>query len=311
MEDVYISPKDIPTAQNYDVRTSSFFQDHEELPTPEEVRSRARTQYLSGKLWGWKGRRVTDGYNGRPVPAVFEEMNLFVKWGCEVEISEAQVLYVIRNNLGDSVPVPEIYGWRVDGDEKFLYMEVINGKTMEEQWAELEEDDRLRICSQLRTILENLRRLRQPLNQEFVGNIIRKNYREKALFLDSQSGTGPFTSVKSFHDWYIQQYKRMLSDPETVPEPYRAKLPDSSQITFTHGDLHRSNIILTPSEPRKVAAIIDWEQSVWLPAYWEDCKARWTASYSGEWVVDYLPLIIDHDENIREAWQYYTDPVGS
>jgi len=103
----------------------------------------------------------------------------------------------------------------------------------------------------------------------------------------------------------------MVPDPETIPEPYREMLPDNSEIVLTHGDLHRSNIILTLSHPPQVAALIDWEQSAWLPAYWEDCKAYWTTSYSDEWAVKYLPHIVDHDENIVEAWRYYTNPVGA
>jgi len=101
-----------------------------------------------------------------------------------------------------------------------------------------------------------------------------------------------------------------MPDPETVLEPYRKDLPDDSEIVFTHGDLHRSNIIVSCTPPR-VAAIIDWEQSGWLPAYWEDCKAHWTSTYLGNWAVQYLPLILDQHEKTREAWDYYTDPVGS
>ena len=148
------------------------------------------------------------------------------------------------------------------------------------------------------------------INIKYPGSITRGNYYERALFLYSQSETGPFTSVKDFHDWFILQYKRKMPDPETVLEPYRKDLPDDSEIVFTHGDLHRSNIIVSCTPPR-VAAIIDWEQSGWLPAYWEDCKAHWTSTYLGNWAVQYLPLILDQHEKTREAWDYYTDPVGS
>jgi hypothetical protein len=34
--------------------------------------------------------------------------------------------------------------------------------------------------------------------------------------LISQSETGPFASVTDSHAWFIQQYKRMMTDPETV-----------------------------------------------------------------------------------------------
>lgn len=153
------------------MRTSSFFQHQSQLPSPEEVRSRARAQYLAGTQWGSKERRVTTGYNRHPTPAVFEfeEILLFVKWGSSVKITEAQTLYAIRNICGSSVPVPEVYGWRTDGDQMFLYMEAIRGKTLETVWDELKEDDRLRICGDLRTILRNLRQLSQDPSDRFIG----------------------------------------------------------------------------------------------------------------------------------------------
>jgi aminoglycoside phosphotransferase (APT) family kinase protein len=103
----------------------------------------------------------------------------------------------------------------------------------------------------------------------------------------------------------------MVPDPETIPEPYREMLPDDSEIVLTHGDLHRSNIILTLSHPLQVAALIDWEQSAWLPSYWEACKAYWTTSYSEEWAEKYLPHIVGYNEDLLEAWRYYTNPVGA
>ncbi|KAF2280463.1 kinase-like protein [Westerdykella ornata] len=301
-----------PKAANFDVRPSSFFQHHDQLPSPEEVRSRARAQYSAGTYWGWRTGGVKERYNRRPTPAVFEEMSLFVKWGSEIKVIEGQTLYALRHSCGDSVPVPEIYGWRTDGHETFLYMEAISRTTLEDVWSGMEEDDRLRICSELRTILHNLRQLKQSPEDKFIGSITRGNYYERALFFESQSETGPFTSVKDFHDWYTLQYKRKMPDPETVPEPYRKELPDDSEIVFTHGDLHPSNIIISSAPPR-VAAVIDWEQSAWLPGYWEHCKAHGTHNKLSGWYVKYLPLILDGlpgDERIRDAWWYYTDPVG-
>ncbi|KAJ4293264.1 hypothetical protein N0V90_008546 [Kalmusia sp. IMI 367209] len=179
-------------------------------------------------------------------------------------------------------------------------MEAIRGQTLEDVWTKLNEDDRLHICGELRTILHNLRQLKQYPSDRFIGSITRDSYFERALFLESQSETGPFTSVKDFHDWFIQQYKRKMPNPETVLEPYRKDLPDDSEIVFTHGDLHRSNIIIS-STPLRVATLVDWEQSGWLPAYWEDCKAHWTATYLGEWAVNYLPLILDQYESTRDV----------
>jgi aminoglycoside phosphotransferase len=172
MKGAFITPSDVPKAASFDVRTSSFFQHHDQLPSPEEVRSQARAQYVAGTHWGRKERNVNEGYNSRPSPAVFEEMSLFVKWGAEINITEGQTLHALRNSCGDSIPVPEIYGWRIDGGETFLYMEAISGKTLEEAWPDMKEDDRLRICSELRVILHNLRQIRQDPIDKFVGKLV-------------------------------------------------------------------------------------------------------------------------------------------
>ena len=34
---------------------------------------------------------------------------------------------MIRTYLGHEVPVPEVYGWCLDGEETFIYMELIRG----------------------------------------------------------------------------------------------------------------------------------------------------------------------------------------
>jgi hypothetical protein len=98
-------------------------------------------------------------------------MSLCVKWGAKINITEGQVLYALRNSCGDSVPVPEIYGWRVDGGETFLYMEARSGKTIEDAWPEMIEDDRLRICSEIRAILHNLRQIKQDPMDKFIGEL--------------------------------------------------------------------------------------------------------------------------------------------
>jgi len=67
-------------------------------------------------------------------------------------------------------------------------------------------------------------------------------------------------------------------DPSLIPDPFRDSLPDNSPITFTHADLHPSNILVTSDAPYRVVAIIDWHQSGWYPDYWEYYKATYTAS---------------------------------
>ena len=133
------------------------------------MRSQARAQYLAGTHWGNKERVVTTGRNRRPSPAFFESIGVFVKWGSHIRIAEGHSLYAIRQHLENAVPVPEIYGWRTDGNEVFLYMEAISGKSLEQSWPEIEENDRSRICRDLRIMVDTVRQLKQDPSDSFIG----------------------------------------------------------------------------------------------------------------------------------------------
>lgn len=72
------------------------------------------------------------------------------------------------------------------------------------------------------------------------------------------------------------------------PDPWRAFLPDSSNVCFTHADLHLQNIIISgePGE-RQPSGIVDWGQAGWYPGWWEYCKAL---------------LLTGHHMWYREGW---------
>lgn len=69
-----------------------------------------------------------------------------------------------------------------------------------------------------------------------------------------------------------------------------------------------------------MAAVIDWGQSGWYPAYWEYCKARRVIvdrtylddNTQEEWRTTYLPLILDlvHDETYYHPWLYFVLSKG-
>ena len=166
---VRLTPSMIPDASNFDTKDSSFFDKWTQLPSSQQVREKAKEQWASGTSLD-KRRAFSYGERHiRPPPAVFEDMDLVVKWGVEVEIAEAQSVYAVNRFLNGRVPVPEIYGWRTDGDEKFLYMQYVHGQTLEEAWDSLEHNERDTVCRQLRTICDSLRQLEQDPSDTFIG----------------------------------------------------------------------------------------------------------------------------------------------
>lgn len=308
---VRLTPSMIPNSPNFDVEDSTFFSKWSQLPSPKEVRAQAEAQHLLGVNPDDRKVHSLTAPFLRPPPVIFENMRLFVKWGSAVRVSEAQCLYAVRRFLGDDVPVPEVYGWRTDGDEKFIYMEYTEGQTLEKVWDVMEPGDQISICHELRTIYDNLRQLEQDSSDPFIGNVVREPLYDRAFHIKYMSEAGPFATVRDFHDWFTFLYRRPMSDPYSVPvEPFRHDLPDNSTIKFTHGDLHRSNIIVTPRPPYHILAIVDWEQSGWLPAYWEARKAQYTADRSEEWSTRHLPIILDQYTSTWDPWDYYTMAMG-
>ena len=130
------------------------------------------------------------------------------------------------------------------------------------------------------------------------------------IFTDSTKPTaGPFSGVREFHDWLSNLTKRYFADPANVPDPMRPMLPDNAPIIFTHGDLHPSNIMISAVGPCRVLAIIDWQQSGWYPAYWEYCKAAYTAIPDGEWEIEYLPRFLEIPGGY-DIWEHYSRTLG-
>ncbi|KAJ5081959.1 Aminoglycoside phosphotransferase [Penicillium argentinense] len=301
----------IPKSPVFDAKSSRFFERFARLPSPDEVRKQAETQHLEGLCLDERKSFSIAGPHVRPPPVVFKDLGLFVKWGTAMSISEGQCLWAIGQRLKDHVPVPEIYGWREDGNEVFIYMEYLHAQTLEQAWDVMEPAERVSVCSELRTIFDNLRQLEQGPEDRFIGNIVRSSLYDRAIHVESMSEAGPFNSVQEFHDWFTFLHRRPMPNPYSVPiEPFRHDLPDDCPIKFTHGDLHRSNILITQSRPYHIVAIIDWEQSGWLPAYWEARKAQFTADRNEDWSKVYLPMILCQFMSTWDPWDYYTTAMG-
>lgn len=120
---------------------SSFFKGNRSnvcLPTPAEVRA------LSGRT-----------STSRELPTRFKHLNLIVKWGPDVTVSEAQSLWAIKMVLGNEVPMPELCGCQVDGHDVFIYMEYVHGETLAARWDSLTNADKTSVCDHLKQIISS------------------------------------------------------------------------------------------------------------------------------------------------------------
>ncbi|EUC63002.1 phosphotransferase enzyme family protein [Rhizoctonia solani AG-3 Rhs1AP] len=184
----------------------------------------------------------------RPPPVHYLSLGLTVKYGRTVSTAEGQCMWAVRQLLGNVVPVPEVYGWTVEAGVSYIYMEHIPGETLSDRWDSLSESEKRDICHQLRTMVGHLRTIEQPNGEKFIGTVSRRPPLDHAF--KHSCPMGPFTSVAEFHDLFAK-LPWLGCDPSDPPHPFRAHLPDDVPIAFTHGDLHRGNIIVSSAQEGK------------------------------------------------------------
>ncbi|KAK2799671.1 hypothetical protein FQN51_006803 [Onygenales sp. PD_10] len=263
------------------------------LPAPSEVTARS-----------------TDFKNtSQPTPVRFEHLNLIVKFGPRVTVEEALCLHMIRRILPDKVPVPEVYGWKVEGGTVFIYMELIQGETLHDRWDSLSGSDRSSICDELHEIISSLRQVGQDPTDPFIGSIARRPLLDYVF--ESMPSGGPFKNIKEFNDWFSALPQHWVPDSRKYPDPYRKFLPDTGAIKLTHGDLHRGNIMISSTSPPRVLAVVDWAHAGWYPDYWEYCKALYTSHYNDEWRTVWIPKFLSPYTMEYDIFAEYINQMGA
>lgn len=129
-----------------------------ELPSPSQVRS----------LKSNPGGIYADNFS-RATPVRFPSLGHLVKYGGAVTVGEAETQVLIGEKLRDKVRIPEVFDWTFDGGQGFIYMELVEGDTLDARWQDLDESSRLSICAQLRYMVDFWRQLRQDDGECFIG----------------------------------------------------------------------------------------------------------------------------------------------
>ncbi|KAJ5562878.1 hypothetical protein N7535_002676 [Penicillium sp. DV-2018c] len=274
---------------------SSYFKEPgKSLPTPAQVRALSKDVHL----------------RPRPQPVIFEDSGVFVKFGPYVTTAEGQCLRMLKQAFGDELPVPEIYGWRVDEENYvFLYMEIIQGQTLLDSWDELDSLEKSSLCNQLCQMINCLRQLEQDPSDQYIGSLHHQRLYDYVFRFYPTAG--PFSSVKEFNDWFSALPQSWLPPEKKFDDPYRSWLPDSEDIKFSHGDLHRGNIMISSDKPVRIVAIVDWGHAGWYPGYWEYCKALYTCDYEGEWRREWVDKFLSPRFDEFLVFSEYTMAMGA
>ncbi|GIK04904.1 hypothetical protein Aspvir_009002 [Aspergillus viridinutans] len=269
---------------------SSFFKERraDALPSPADVRA----------INEGSGDPSATSFNCPP-PAMIPSLGLVVKYGADITIAEAQTQIMLREQLQNRVPVPEVFGWAEDAGQTFIYMSFVEGETLMERWGDLNEDEIRAICGELGHYMKMIRTLEQDLDVPYIGSLGKQPLNE-VLLVDRPGLVGPFQGTNA-----VEQFHHTC----------RIEISSEVPVVFTHNDLLPPNIIISSGRNPKVAAIVDWAQAGWYPAYWEYCKARWMnvntsyfdMAFQEDWRLNYLPMILDpvDDKTCYHPWIYF------
>lgn len=137
---------------------SSFFRERRAptLPSPAEIRA---INQQSGK---------GVGFNRSP-PVKIRSLGLFVKYGADVTITEAETQIMLQERFQGHLPVPEVFGWAEDGGQTFVYMALIEGETLMARWGSLDDNEKQAIFKELHFLIKLLRTLKQDTHDQYIG----------------------------------------------------------------------------------------------------------------------------------------------
>lgn len=145
-------------AQTRALPNSSFFRERRApaLPSPAEIR--AVNQH--------SGKEV--GFNRSP-PVEIRSLGLFVKYGADVTITEAETQIMLQQRFQGRLPVPEVFGWAQDAGQTFVYMALIEGETLMARWGSLDDNEKQAIFKELHFLIKLLRTLKQDAQDQYIG----------------------------------------------------------------------------------------------------------------------------------------------
>ena len=101
---------------------------------------------------------------------ILDNLNLLVKLGPNVKVSEAQCLWMIKRVFHDQVYCSR--GLWLAVDERgyvFIYMELIRGQTLGDRLDDLDHLDKVALSDQLCDIVRTLRLLGQDPFNQYIG----------------------------------------------------------------------------------------------------------------------------------------------
>ncbi|GJN93075.1 hypothetical protein Rhopal_006120-T1 [Rhodotorula paludigena] len=205
-----------------------------------------------------------------------------VKYGPRVPRSEADVMRMVREQT--DVPVPEVYGVKVDEDGVvYIYQELIEGEDFAQAWARLSPGERRALLEHVVAIVRSLSTITPPSGVR-LGLV---NPASSRPIFDSLrihrhvfDPVPPPSTAFEFADWMHMRSARLDHHPPDACDnsTMRALARSDAPIQLVHGDVAARNLLVRRGEAR-VAALLDWESASWLPAWMETYTCAYLSGY--------------------------------
>lgn len=184
-----------------------------------------------------------------------------------------------------TIPLPRVHDYWENGSEAFLVMDFVEGENLKRAWHQLTVDQQKHVLCTLAGYVSQLRSIpqttRYSMRTGWVGSSEGGPVWDYALSAADES-FGPFESLRAFNDRRVTMYDQFGNiHPPTATHivSIREEMPDDLPIVFTHGDIHRDNVVVKvigdQPEDVRIVALLDWGQSGWRPEHWEGFKAAW------------------------------------
>lgn len=191
-----------------------------------------------------------------------------------------------------------------DEGELFLVMQRMPGLSLDQVWADLDNEVKSNITAELRTIFDDIRLLNCPW-PDFFGAAGGGPVPYFLFYTPDadNSISGPFADEDRFHSGLVGQYAKNQNKngypgfKGVFYESHFCEVLRGHKVAFAHGDVQRKNIMVQvkggPGEPEASRiALVDWEDSGWYPEYWDYFVAYTSFQWDDDWcqrIEEFLP----------------------
>jgi len=207
--------------------------------------------------------------------------------------NEAETMKYVRNNT--TLPVPKVINYWTHDEYNYILMEKVAGSTLESIWPTLQEDEKRSILSQLKAIVQEMRKV----EFDFIGAVNRRPTMEYLISRD------PFGPLQTLDDFYDLRFSKMQLDGVFADFAHEQRKFKGVKFVLCHNDLGPYNILV---EGGRITAILDWEASGSYPEYWEYARNVFHCGYDDTWRKELEDILKEwgfDDEIKRIEWFIY------